>query len=262
MKPVRPIGWLFVILLGTCLVLSSGCKIQGPDREVDELQNPMMKGAREKLKEGDIDGAIKLYREATEMTPPMARPHFDLATIYDEYKHDYIRAIYHYSRYMEMHPESDKKEMLEKLISDAKIAFATESTTKMLMDARTEQLQKDNQSLRSQVYELQNKLEHAEADLYSLRQELKKTEQALQEKIIAQKPGIEPKPQPPAQKEQEKRLPKNGEYRVQERDTLISIASEVYGNPDKWEIIYEANKDKIKNPNVLRPNQILIIPKH
>lgn len=51
-------------------------------------------------------------------------------------------------------------------------------------------------------------------------------------------------------------------YRKSKTDSLWRIASYdfVYGDGNKWTIIYEANKDKIKNPNVIRSGMILVIP--
>ncbi|MFN3966867.1 MAG: LysM peptidoglycan-binding domain-containing protein [Endomicrobiia bacterium] len=43
-------------------------------------------------------------------------------------------------------------------------------------------------------------------------------------------------------------------------DCLYNIAKKYYRDGSKWKIIYEANKDKIKNPNKIYPKQILVIP--
>ncbi len=51
------------------------------------------------------------------------------------------------------------------------------------------------------------------------------------------------------------------EYVVRKGDTLWKIAGRVYRNPLKWPKIYRANKDKIKNPNKIYPNQVLTIPR-
>ena len=51
-------------------------------------------------------------------------------------------------------------------------------------------------------------------------------------------------------------------YKVQKGDTLEKIAArkEIYGSYKKWAKIYNANKDKIKNPNKLYVGQVLDIP--
>ncbi len=55
----------------------------------------------------------------------------------------------------------------------------------------------------------------------------------------------------------------NGEavkYKVVQGDTLWSIAKRYYGQGDKWDVIFSANKDVIKNPDVIMENSIIEIP--
>jgi LysM repeat protein len=49
-------------------------------------------------------------------------------------------------------------------------------------------------------------------------------------------------------------------YTVKKGDCLWNIAKKFYGNGSKYTKIYEANKDKIRNPNLIYPNQVLVIP--
>jgi len=49
-------------------------------------------------------------------------------------------------------------------------------------------------------------------------------------------------------------------YTVVRGDTLSHIAKRYYGNAGRWPEIFEANKDKIKNPNLIYPGQVLVIP--
>lgn len=49
-------------------------------------------------------------------------------------------------------------------------------------------------------------------------------------------------------------------YTVQKGDTLQKIASQFYGTSRKWQRIYEANRDVLKNPNRVYPGQKLFIP--
>ena len=51
-------------------------------------------------------------------------------------------------------------------------------------------------------------------------------------------------------------------YEVKKGESLwrISGHKDVYNDPSKWKKIYEANKNKIANPNVVYPGQRLVIP--
>ena len=47
---------------------------------------------------------------------------------------------------------------------------------------------------------------------------------------------------------------------VQAGESLSLIAKKYYGDPMKWNAIFEANKSKISNPDVIQPGQELVIP--
>jgi nucleoid-associated protein YgaU len=49
-------------------------------------------------------------------------------------------------------------------------------------------------------------------------------------------------------------------YVVKSGDTLTGIAQAYYGNGALWQTIYNANKDKIKDPHWIYPNQQFVIP--
>jgi nucleoid-associated protein YgaU len=53
------------------------------------------------------------------------------------------------------------------------------------------------------------------------------------------------------------------QYEVRKGDSLWRIAkrTETYGDPRLWIKIFNANMDRIKNPNVIFPGQLLRIPK-
>ena len=52
----------------------------------------------------------------------------------------------------------------------------------------------------------------------------------------------------------------NQSYTVKSGDTLWNLAKKYYGNGSKYTVIYEANKDKITNPNLIYDGQVLTIP--
>ena len=49
-------------------------------------------------------------------------------------------------------------------------------------------------------------------------------------------------------------------YVVKKGDSLSKIAKEFYQDAKQWKKIYQANTDQIKNPDLIKPGQKLIIP--
>ena len=49
-------------------------------------------------------------------------------------------------------------------------------------------------------------------------------------------------------------------YVVQAGDSLSAISEKVYGDAKYWSTIFEHNKDKISDPNLIHPGQELVIP--
>ena len=49
-------------------------------------------------------------------------------------------------------------------------------------------------------------------------------------------------------------------YTVQNGDSLWKIAQDKLGSGQRWDEIYEANKDTISNPGMIYVGQVLIIP--
>ena len=49
-------------------------------------------------------------------------------------------------------------------------------------------------------------------------------------------------------------------YTVKKGDSLSKIAKRVYGDPQQWHKIHEANRDIIDNPDLIHPGQVLKLP--
>ena len=64
---------------------------------------------------------------------------------------------------------------------------------------------------------------------------------------IAVDPGLAPPPEPRT-------------HQVQPGDTLSKIAKQFYGDANKYVKIFEANKDHLSDPNMIRVGQVLRIP--
>ncbi len=66
-------------------------------------------------------------------------------------------------------------------------------------------------------------------------------------------PGEPSEPEPPSG-------PVDGTYTVQPGDTLSKIAQKVYGDFRQWPLIFEANRDKLTSPSLIRVGMELRIP--
>ena len=49
-------------------------------------------------------------------------------------------------------------------------------------------------------------------------------------------------------------------YTVQKGDTLSHIAKAHYGKPNKWHVIFDANREQLQDPDKIFPGQVLRIP--
>lgn len=67
--------------------------------------------------------------------------------------------------------------------------------------------------------------------------------------IVVDKPPVA---EPPA--------PEKQFYTVKKGDYLSKIAKEVYGNAGKYNVIFEANRPMLKDPDLIYPGQVLVIP--
>jgi len=82
--------------------------------------------------------------------------------------------------------------------------------------------------------------------------------------VVGELPGTvtatETIPAPEAAVSNGENMQAGGTYTVQKDDTLQKISKKIFGTYAKWYKIYKANKDKISNPNVLKPGTVLTIP--
>ncbi|HEY0771569.1 MAG TPA: LysM peptidoglycan-binding domain-containing protein [Sphingobacteriaceae bacterium] len=50
------------------------------------------------------------------------------------------------------------------------------------------------------------------------------------------------------------------EYVIKPGDSLSKIVKQVYGNAADWQKIYQANRNTIKDPDLIHPGQKIILP--
>ena len=49
-------------------------------------------------------------------------------------------------------------------------------------------------------------------------------------------------------------------YTIQKGDSLSKIAEKVYGDMHKWKALFEANREVIKDPDLIYPGQQIRVP--
>ena len=128
---------------------------------------------------------------------------------------------------------------------------ALEAAKKELEDARA---QADQELAKRQ--EAEARASQAEAGLAGARAQLDQ-ETAARQRAQAQVTELQAEL---ASVKQQLEQAKVRTYVVQSGDSLSKIAQQFYGDAKRWPEIFEANKDKIKDPNVIHPGQELRIP--
>ncbi|MEE8597602.1 MAG: LysM peptidoglycan-binding domain-containing protein [bacterium] len=141
---------------------------------------------------------------------------------------------------------------MKKIISICFILFLLGPALIFAEDKLTEeQAQEELLALQAQLAEAEAKIAEFEAEVGALRLEVAELE-ASRDELISKLNELK----------ETWKICQYGRYKVIEDDWLSKIASmrKVYHEGSKWPMIYEANKDKIKNPNLIYPGWVLLIP--
>ncbi|HEY0741846.1 MAG TPA: LysM peptidoglycan-binding domain-containing protein [Chryseosolibacter sp.] len=80
------------------------------------------------------------------------------------------------------------------------------------------------------------------------------------EKPAEQKAANTPRQQPAPQSSAASGQRQQREYVIKPGDSLSKIAKQVYGNAAEWQKIYQANRNTIKDPDLIHPGQKIILP--
>ncbi len=210
---------IFGIFLTVSLI---SCDSQNLSDDEREEKISLVREARKYLEDEKYKEAEATYKKALDENPLIARPHLDLAIIYQQHLINHIHSIYHYDRYLELRPDTEKKEFIkEQRLKVARMlasAFLNASPeVKRLID--------QNQKLVAEV----KRLRGTSITDNSGQEEVSKTDGYTI-------------------------------YHVKKGDTLSRIAKQFYNDPAQWELVYNANRDSLKSPSGIRVGQTLIIP--
>ena len=261
---------LVFLLLTVFIGALSGCS-GAANREEREDRDPQIRKARERRAAHDFDGAIDLYLRALDRKPDLARAHLELGLVYDQEKNDDLRALYHYQRYLEMRPDAEKRDLVQKLIQHARISFAASLPDRPAEAVREiEMLRREVKTLRALLAEqggtaAVERVAATPARVPSAAPAAPVTARAP----AAAPPAATPTPAPTAAPSASPTAPvaavaatgASETYVVRAGDTLSRIATRVYNDASKWDVIYNANRKTMPTTGSLKIGQTLVIPR-
>ena len=262
---------LFAFAVAAFLALWVGCERQsGPVSEAEAEGEVNYQRAKRLYEQRDFQGAAEFYKKALSVNADFASAHLELGLLCDDKLGDPITAIYHYRRFLELRPDSEKRQLVEDFIERAKLSLAAKlpqsptvdpsELTRLQHDKAT--LLQENAMLRSRVAELEKVASAAEP--------LPPTPTVGPvASSPAPAPGTAvtatPMPAPgivmaAATESSFAESPRARVYVVQRGDTLQSLALRYYGTRAAWEKIYQANRSGLPSKDQLKVGQQLVIP--
>ena len=249
-------SFCLAMALGLLLTVGTGCN------QTDSAQDAAQHFSRaQKLSaDGDYKGAAQAYRDALRADPELAQAHFELGMLYEGKLADPISAIYHYRRFLELHPSGSKKQLAEDFIERAKLSLASKLPQSVVPDpGEIAKLQADKGALMQENATLKARLAELERPTSSAR-----TAATIATPPVTETPRVSTSPAPPVvttttgSPTSTVNAPKT--HVVQKGDTLQSLALRYYGTRSAWEKIYIANRTMLPSKDQLKIGQQLVIP--
>ena len=227
------------VLLATALVWAAGCDRLTTSTGGDLERNPDYRHARNAEAAGDFHVAEVFYNKTLRAIPNAGQAHLEFGVLCDEKLGDPITAIYHYRQFLELEPNSERRQVVEGYIERAKLSLVAKLPATTSTDpGELLRLQSENSALRQENANLRT---HA-------------AEPERVTNVVASAGN------PPAVVMTN--LPSNTvrTHTVQKGDTLFSIAVKYYGARSAWEKVYTANRANLPSKDQLKIGQQLVIP--
>jgi Tfp pilus assembly protein FimV len=229
-----------------------------------------------------------MLREALDTFPTMARPHLDLALLLQDHNQDFIRAIYHFQRYLELRPNTEKDAMIRERIALAKRELVLSLRQEIAVDMEIGAASGVSEEVETVVepsderpnIETDNMIAQLESDISDMRLSLAERERLLEqrqnqiaeleESVTSLQEQLEwARVEASTASAQFASAPENNTddeagtrtYAVRANDSLSVIAKRVYGDATKWRVIQDANREVLGDSEMLRIGQVLEIPK-
>lgn len=270
MRTTSPATFLLATLFAAALL--SGCDTAEGPKADNAANSPEMRAAIEAERIGNYNEAIRLYQATIDNYRGAALANLQLAILLHEYRKDYLGAIFHYRRYIETAGRgnrndfsiiSNRIEKVEQLLSARYVRAIAESEASggvQLMksyaelDQRVSTLKAGNDKLAASNETLRAEIKRLNAKNDSLRLWITR----IQNSPTGGTTGGRMDSVTITDEDGNKKVLQT--YEVQKGDSLSVIAEFVYGDRSQWPRIRDANLDKVKNGEIVRPGDVLVIP--
>ena len=140
--------------------------------------------------------------------------------------------------------EKEAAEQAGKEAAAARAKAAREATQRRMADSKAKAAEEKARAAEEKAKAAEKAAAEAKAKIARLE---------MKEKLAARREEVE-------RKAMERAKARIRVHVVKPGDSLSKIAKEVYDDANRWPEIFEANKDKIKDPNLIHPGQELRIP--
>ncbi len=169
-----------LLVLGTCF-LGALVKKTGVFSLPRADEDSLLSRAREYYLSGDYVEAADVYEKVLVLEPDRASVYLDLAIIYDDYIGNRDQAIKLYRKYLELQPDSEKKELVEEWIQQAerRLLGVPRSGSKA-MGERLLIIQEEMEIIKAEKMKLETEVERLSGTLYNIQADQQKELQEFQ----------------------------------------------------------------------------------
>ncbi len=260
--------WLHTFFLIAFLIFAAGCGGSSVEVVSEEQEKSFLRGKRYE-REGNHSEALSAFLKVIARREEAADSHLEAGRIFHNHIKDPISAIYHFRKYLEIRPDSVQAGLVRQLIETSKKEFARtlaghpfeNDIDRLDLLELVNQLKLDNRRLREQLAAAAGSPSRADDGMAGEEsQTLGDDSLPDSAQSYAGRGQNEPAVAAPSGVAANNAETRPATYIIQPGDNLSKISAQVYGSPDRWRDIFQANRDKLTHPDDLRVGVELKIP--
>ena len=158
------------LTVSVLLVLGmAACQPIDKNLEAEDSRNPHFKKAESFIEAKNYVEAVREYEAAIQANPNVATAHYELGRIYGEKLGDEISSMYHYSKFLELRPTSEKREAVQALLDNEKFVLATKLPNSPVANAEAfAKLQSENANLKKELEDVKTRASRADYNYVKL----------------------------------------------------------------------------------------------